>query len=49
MRLKTKQADRNKHTDFVTAVSWNATNELFSCSDDHKIIKWDINGDYVDT
>ena len=46
MRLKTKQAERNKHTDLVTSVSWNASNELFSCSDDFKVMKWDINGEH---
>jgi len=47
--LKTKQAERNKHTDFVTSVSWNASNELFSCSDDFKVMKWDINGEHQGT
>lgn len=31
--------------DVCTTVGWSATNELFSCSDDKTILKWNLNGD----
>mmetsp|Transcript_12103 Transcript_12103/g.27941 ORF Transcript_12103/g.27941 Transcript_12103/m.27941 type:complete len:770 (-) Transcript_12103:166-2475(-) len=47
MKLKISQSSpsNNKHTDFVTAVGWNSGNELFSCSDDMSIWRWNVNGD----
>ena len=45
MRLKVKQQERNKHTEIVTTVGWNSSNELYSCSDDGKALLWDINGE----
>ncbi len=45
MRLKTKQLERNRHTDLVTAVGWTAANELYSCSDDNTVLQWDMNGE----
>eukprot|EP00976_Prorocentrum_cordatum_P059995 1175725-Prorocentrum_minimum.AAC.3 len=33
--------------DLVAAAGWTPTNELFSCSDDQTIYKWDMTGDAV--
>ena len=33
--------------DLVAAAGWTPTNELFSCSDDRTIYKWDMTGDAV--
>eukprot|EP00026_Physarum_polycephalum_P003964 Phypoly_transcript_03981.p1 GENE.Phypoly_transcript_03981~~Phypoly_transcript_03981.p1 ORF type:complete len:761 (+),score=98.06 Phypoly_transcript_03981:1-2283(+) len=41
MRLKFSQHPNNIHTEIVTAVGWGPMNELFSCSDDKNIWKWD--------
>jgi len=43
--LKTKQLEKPKHSNIVTAVGWTSTNELFSCSDDMSLFSWDINGE----
>mmetsp|Transcript_39397 Transcript_39397/g.47784 ORF Transcript_39397/g.47784 Transcript_39397/m.47784 type:complete len:763 (-) Transcript_39397:804-3092(-) len=45
MRLKTTQAASNVHTDLVSAVGWNPTNELYTCSDDKTVWRWDMNGE----
>jgi intraflagellar transport protein 80 len=45
MRFKIKKLEKNKHTDVVASVAWNAVNELVSASDDLTIFKWDINGE----
>mmetsp|Transcript_43977 Transcript_43977/g.71548 ORF Transcript_43977/g.71548 Transcript_43977/m.71548 type:complete len:763 (+) Transcript_43977:114-2402(+) len=45
MRLKVSQLPKNQHTDIVTAVGWNSTNELFTCSDDQTIWKWNWAGE----
>lgn len=47
MRFKIKKHEKNKHSDIVTAVSWNSSNELVSVSDDMTINKWDLNGEHV--
>jgi intraflagellar transport protein 80 len=47
MRFKIKKFEKNKHGDIVTAVSWNASNELISASEDLTIYKWDLNGEPV--
>lgn len=45
MKLKIQQASANVHQDLVTAVGWNVFNELYSCSDDKSIARWDMNGE----
>uniref|UniRef100_A0A7S0RGA6 Intraflagellar transport protein 80 homolog n=1 Tax=Pyramimonas obovata TaxID=1411642 RepID=A0A7S0RGA6_9CHLO len=47
MRLKITQSAANIHQDLVSAAGWTPTNELFSCSDDQTIYKWDMTGDAV--
>lgn len=44
MRLETHSAS-NVHKDLVSAVGWNARGELYSCSDDKTVARWDANGD----
>ncbi|KAK3271476.1 Intraflagellar transport protein 80 [Cymbomonas tetramitiformis] len=46
MRLKITQSTSNVHTDLASAVGWNPTNELYSCSDDKNVSKWDMNGEH---
>uniref|UniRef100_A0A7N8WUE9 Intraflagellar transport 80 homolog (Chlamydomonas) n=1 Tax=Mastacembelus armatus TaxID=205130 RepID=A0A7N8WUE9_9TELE len=38
MRLKTSLL----HKELVTCVGWTTADELFSCSDDHQILKWNL-------
>lgn len=45
MRLKIRQLERNRHSDLVSVVGWAASNELFSCSDDSTIYRWDFNAE----
>lgn len=45
MKFKIKKLEKNKHSDIVTAVSWNTSNELVSVSDDLTAYKWDFNGE----
>ena len=45
MRFKIKKLDKSKHTDIVTSVSWNTSNELTSVSEDLTAYKWDFNGE----
>ncbi|KAJ1520245.1 hypothetical protein ONE63_004452 [Megalurothrips usitatus] len=48
MRFKTSLAKEPKHTDFVTCVDWNTTEEVYSCSDDHTLLRWNLmNGETV--
>jgi hypothetical protein len=43
MRLKITQAEI--HTDLVAAAGWALTNELYTCSDDKSICKWQMTGE----
>ena len=45
MRLKLT-ATQSHHKDMVTALCWTPTNELFTCSDDGSISKWDLDGEH---
>jgi hypothetical protein len=48
MRLKVQQATSGTsgaHEELVSAVGWNAFNELYSCSDDKTVCRWDMHGD----
>ncbi|KAJ3125807.1 Intraflagellar transport protein 80 [Nowakowskiella sp. JEL0407] len=40
MKLKLFTPSSNKHDDIVACVGWIGNNELFSCGDDKKILKW---------
>ncbi|NWY95301.1 IFT80 protein, partial [Loxia curvirostra] len=41
MRLKTSLLKEPKHIlDLVSCVGWTTADELFSCSDDHQVMKW---------
>mmetsp|Transcript_10377 Transcript_10377/g.19632 ORF Transcript_10377/g.19632 Transcript_10377/m.19632 type:complete len:756 (+) Transcript_10377:193-2460(+) len=45
MRLKITQAANNIHQDLVSAVGWTSSNELYSCSDDKTVFKWEMTGE----
>ena len=49
MKLKVQQGTggttNNVHKELVSAVGWNAFNELYSCSDDKTVCRWDMHGD----
>ena len=48
MKLKVQQTSgisNNVHKELVSAVGWNAFNELYSCSDDKTVCRWDMHGD----
>ncbi|XP_010583274.1 PREDICTED: intraflagellar transport protein 80 homolog isoform X3 [Haliaeetus leucocephalus] len=42
MRLKTSLSKEPKHKELVSCVGWTTADELYSCSDDHQIIKWNL-------
>jgi len=44
MKLKTKQAGAPVHAELSPACGWSIWGELFSCSDDQTIHKWDLEG-----
>ena len=47
--LLSRSADRmttsNADEDIITALGWTASNELYTCSDDKTICKWNMNGE----
>lgn len=45
MRLKVA-APQTHHKDMVTALCWTPTNELYTCSDDGSVSKWDLDGEH---
>jgi|AntAceMinimDraft_5_1070358.scaffolds.fasta_scaffold86746_2 intraflagellar transport protein 80 len=46
MKLKIEKLKASHpHQELVSAVGWNAFNELYSCSDDQTVCRWDMNGD----
>eukprot|EP00736_Rhodelphis_marinus_P011394 Rmarinus@m.26806 len=45
MRLAVSQLPSNKHTELVSAVGWNNTNELYSYGDDKAVWKWSMEGE----
>ncbi len=47
MRFKIKKLEKSRHTDIVTAIAWNTSNELVSTSEDLAVFKWDFNGEPV--
>ncbi|XP_037765384.1 intraflagellar transport protein 80 homolog isoform X2 [Chelonia mydas] len=42
MRLKTSHLKEPKHRELVSCVGWTTADELYSCSDDHHIMKWNL-------
>ncbi|XP_064418295.1 intraflagellar transport protein 80 homolog isoform X1 [Latimeria chalumnae] len=42
MRLKTSILKEPKHKELVSCVGWTTADELYSCSDDHQILKWNL-------
>lgn len=42
MRLKTSLLKEPKHRELVSCVGWTSADELYSCSDDHQILKWNL-------
>ncbi|XP_075793942.1 intraflagellar transport protein 80 homolog isoform X2 [Pelodiscus sinensis] len=42
MRLKTSLLKEPKHKELVSCVGWTTADELYSCSDDHHIMKWNL-------
>nr|XP_020471287.1 intraflagellar transport protein 80 homolog isoform X1 [Monopterus albus]XP_020471288.1 intraflagellar transport protein 80 homolog isoform X1 [Monopterus albus]XP_020471290.1 intraflagellar transport protein 80 homolog isoform X1 [Monopterus albus] len=42
MRLKTSLLKEPKHKELVSCVGWTTADELYSCSDDHQILKWNL-------
>eukprot|EP00227_Mantoniella_beaufortii_P020105 CAMPEP_0197575096 /NCGR_PEP_ID=MMETSP1326-20131121/609_1 /TAXON_ID=1155430 /ORGANISM="Genus nov. species nov., Strain RCC2288" /LENGTH=759 /DNA_ID=CAMNT_0043137801 /DNA_START=154 /DNA_END=2433 /DNA_ORIENTATION=+ len=45
MKLKIQKQGSAIHSDLVSAVGWNVFNELYSCSDDKTVCRWDMSGD----
>lgn len=45
MRLKVSLPTSSTHTELVGALGWNVWNELFTCSDDQTICKWNMLGE----
>ncbi|XP_003968452.2 intraflagellar transport protein 80 homolog [Takifugu rubripes] len=42
MRLKTSLLQEPKHQDLVSCVGWTTADEVYSCSEDHQILKWNL-------
>ncbi|XP_041850740.1 intraflagellar transport protein 80 homolog [Melanotaenia boesemani] len=42
MRLKTSLLKEPKHKELVSCVGWTTADELYSCSEDHQILKWNL-------
>ncbi|KAH9642795.1 hypothetical protein HF086_010448 [Spodoptera exigua] len=42
MKLKISTLKEPKHTGVVVCVNWNNTEDVFSCGDDHKLLKWNL-------
>ena len=46
MRLKVSQGERPAHSDICTALGWSVLNELYTCSDDQTIQRWNLSGEH---
>ncbi|GIX75577.1 intraflagellar transport protein 80 homolog [Caerostris extrusa] len=42
MRFKTYLGKEPRHTDIVSCIAWNTTDEVFSCADDHEVLIWNL-------
>ncbi|KAJ8030563.1 Intraflagellar transport protein 80-like [Holothuria leucospilota] len=49
MRFKTSLAKEPKHSELVSCVAWTTSEELYSCSDDHQILRWNLLSDETTT
>lgn len=47
MKLKLSKQSKNTHTNIVYLVNWAPNNQLFSYSDDKKVLTWNLNAEYV--
>lgn len=47
MKLKISKQLKNTHTNIVYLVNWAPNNQLYSYSDDKKVLSWDINAQYT--
>lgn len=45
MKLKIQQSSAKAHKELAGAVGWNVAGELFSCSDDKSIQRWNSRGE----
>ena len=41
MKMNIKQIENAKHEEMVNSLTWISSNEVYSVSDNKKIIKWD--------
>ncbi|XP_077396712.1 intraflagellar transport protein 80 homolog isoform X2 [Festucalex cinctus] len=42
MRLKTSLLKEPKHRELVSCVGWTTADELYSCSEDHQLLRWNL-------
>ncbi|XP_077295426.1 intraflagellar transport protein Oseg5 [Arctopsyche grandis] len=42
MKFKISKFNEPKHKSIVSCISWNNTEEVFSCGDDHILLKWNL-------
>ncbi|XP_061639072.1 intraflagellar transport protein 80 homolog isoform X2 [Phyllopteryx taeniolatus] len=42
MRLKTSLLKEPKHRELVSCIGWTTADELYSCSEDHQILRWNL-------
>ncbi|XP_059177555.1 intraflagellar transport protein 80 homolog [Physella acuta] len=42
MRLKTTLQKEPKHSELVSCVGWTSPDEVYSCADDHGVLKWNL-------
>uniref|UniRef100_A0A2C9JF99 Uncharacterized protein n=1 Tax=Biomphalaria glabrata TaxID=6526 RepID=A0A2C9JF99_BIOGL len=49
MRLKTSLQKEPKHSELVSCVGWTTPDEVYSCADDHLILKWNLTNNETST
>lgn len=42
MRLKVSLSREPKHSDVCCSVGWSGSDEVFSCADDHQLVRWNL-------
>ncbi|XP_018019947.1 intraflagellar transport protein 80 homolog [Hyalella azteca] len=42
MRFKISLQDKPRHSDLVSCVGWMTPDELYSCGDDHQLLRWSL-------
>lgn len=47
MRLKVTELQNNQHVQMVTGVGWTTGNQLLTTADDKKVLRWNLNGEFV--